>query len=199
MTERQVERAHLAWVAEVTGGRSAAHGTLGTYLKRWLAQRAADMKPQTHERHAVNVGILTRHASALRLASLDALTVTEILASATRVDGQPLSTASRRSLRATLSVALGDAVRWRLISTSPVGAARLPRTIPTERAVPTTEQVHALISAEMTAHREHVAALAAERQRLLIELHDAHGWSDARIARALNVHRTAVQKARQGR
>lgn len=55
------------------------------------------------------------------------------------------------------------------------------------------------IGAELVAHRERLSALAAERRRLVIELHDGHGWSDATIARALGVTRGAVEKLRASR
>lgn len=55
------------------------------------------------------------------------------------------------------------------------------------------------IGAELIAHRERLSALAAERRRLLVELHDGLGWSDGTIAEAIGVSRAAVQKARGGR
>lgn len=149
LSPKQLERAHGAWVAEIGTGRAGDRSlTLGAYLRRWLAQRAADMEPPTHARHGYNVAILRRHADAMRLADLDPLAVTEILADATRADGKPLAPASRRSLRGTLSLALGDAVTWRLLPLNPVSAARLPRSTPTERAVPSTEQVREMIRTE---------------------------------------------------
>lgn len=55
------------------------------------------------------------------------------------------------------------------------------------------------ISSAMTGHTQSIAELAAERQRLLVELHDDLGWSDSAIAQVLGLSRAAVQKARAGR
>lgn len=44
-----------------------------------------------------------------------------------------------------------------------------------------------------------LARLAAERRALVVELHDTHAWTDARIASVLGVTRAAVQLIRSSR
>lgn len=199
MSKREIRDAHNEWVAEVSSGRAGDRSqTLAGYLARWLAQRAADMEPATHTRHAANVAIASRHAGALRLVELDPLTVTEILGSATRKNGKPLSAASRRSLRATLSVALGDAVTWRLIPANPVAAARLPRTIPTERPVPTADQVREMIATETDPQWRIAWQIlwgTGCRSGEMLALH----WSDVDIpGRSILVRRTMTNDGRLG-
>lgn len=47
--------------------------------------------------------------------------------------------------------------------------------------------------------QESVQSLAAERRALISELHDSHGWSDARMAEVLGISRAAVEAIRSGR
>lgn len=148
MTVRQVERAHADWVADVRNRRAGDRQlTVGQYLERWL-ERRPDMSPQTLARHTTSVRAISRQLGAVRLAELDGLLVAEMLTDMRRKDGRPVSAATVKAVRSTLSSALADAVAWGLVSTNVAQHARLPRAARTTRATPTTEQVHALCDGE---------------------------------------------------
>lgn len=145
-TRRQAEKLHTEWLAEV-GQRRPADRTLTVagYLTTWLAVRAADMSDATHARHTANTKVLERHVGALKLNELEPLTLQHAFA---ELAGR-YAPRTVRSIRATASLAFGDAVRWERLPANPMTAVRLPRApVDEDRATPTTEQVHALCAGE---------------------------------------------------
>lgn len=55
------------------------------------------------------------------------------------------------------------------------------------------------VTNQLRTKQDEVTQLAAERRALVLRLHDEHGWTDARIAAAINVSRAAVQLIRAGK
>lgn len=145
MTQRQIERAHHAWVAEVVGGRAADRSaTVAGFLDRWLAVVGPTMTPSNLAKRTSNVRTIARYIGAKRLADLTTLDVLELLAAL----GETRQPATVRAIRGTLALACRDAVAWGVLPTNPVSAARSPRVAAVERPVPTTEQVRLLVATE---------------------------------------------------
>ena len=148
MSVRQVQLAHAEWVADVRNRRAGDRQlTVGQFLERWL-ERRPDMSGSSYNRHKTCIKTMAREIGSVKLAELDGLLVAEMLATVRRFDGKPLSGSSLKSLRSTLSSALGDAVNWGLITSNPAQHARLPRSARTTRVTPTTAEVHRLCDGE---------------------------------------------------
>lgn len=144
-TKKDAANLHAEWLGDLQQrspvGRQA---TLGPYLTRWLEARRADMTPTTWRTYATWCKTIDRELGAVRLAELDAMTITSVLGQlSTR-----LAPSSVKAVRAVLSASMRDAVAWGVIPASPVEAARMPRFPKKQRIVPTTEQVHALCAGE---------------------------------------------------
>lgn len=149
MTPRQVQRAHGEWVLEVRSGRAAdPRATVAAFTRRWLTVRQSDMTPATWARHRANCKVIDRHLGGVRMADLDTLTVIEAVQSMRRLDGTPYAADGRASIKGTLVQLCADAVAWRVIPANPTAGVRLPRADPSDRAVPTTQQVHAICDGE---------------------------------------------------
>lgn len=193
MTERQVGRAHAAWVAEVVGGRAADRSaTVAGFLDRWLAVAGPAMTPTTRGKHAWAVRRLNAEIGAMRLADLSTLDVLELLE---RLSAE-LAPATLRALRGTLGKACRAAVAWRLLPVNPVSAAEMRRVQQEERATPTTKQVQALVTGEQDpmwrcywAVLAHTGARPGEALTLR--------WADVDIdARVITVARTLTANER---
>ncbi len=146
MTQRQVERAHPAWVAEVVGGRAADRSaSVAGFLDRWIAVAGPAMTPTTLAHHRYGVRRIGGQIGAMRLADLTTLDVLEMLES---LAAEGLGTSTLRSIRGTLGKACKAAVAWGVLPVNPVAAATTRRVTHAERETPTTAQVQALVSGE---------------------------------------------------
>lgn len=149
MTPRQVQRAHGEWVLEVRSGRAAdPRATVAAFAKRWLTVRESDMKAATWARHRANCRTIERHIGSVRMADLDTLTIIESVQTMRRLDGMAYAPDAVASIKGTLVQLCADAVAWRVIPANPTAGVRLPRADPSDRSVPTTEQVHAICDGE---------------------------------------------------
>lgn len=146
MSQREVERAHAEWVAEVVGGRAGDRRmTVGAFLDRWLATMEPQMYPSTVHRRRHDVAVLKEHLGSIRLADFNTLDVIDLLEA---FNAQGLSPSTIKSRRTTLGMAMRDSVAWGLRPTNPVSAARSRRHVRPLREVPTTEQMRKLLQLE---------------------------------------------------
>jgi integrase len=130
-------------------GVGSARITLGDYLAGWLAAKAATIEPNTLAGYTRWAGHIERcHVATLpvdRIAPLDLERTYQHLLSVPAGRGKPLSPQSVRHCHALLQNVLGDAVRHKLIETNPAAAAKPPKGQAVKVAVPSPEQVGALL------------------------------------------------------
>lgn len=187
MAKRQVERAHAEWVAEVAGGRAADRSlTVEAFLRRWLLVAGAQMTPTTRSRHRTNVELLCAEMGTMRLADVTTLDVLEVLARL----GVGRAPSTVRIIRGTLGKACKAAVAWKLLPSNPVSAATLLQPPAEERAVPTPEQMRALVTGEADPMRRCLWALLCHTGARIGEVLVLR-WADIDIdARAITIAKT---------
>jgi integrase len=116
--------------------------TVGAFLTRWLAELPAHLAPNTR---AVHRRMAARHIiPALGDVPLAALGVRQV---ERWLAALPLKPTSAAVVRATLVVALNDAVRWELVSRNVASLARAPRRTHTERPAIDADGARRLLAA----------------------------------------------------
>lgn len=144
-TKREAEKVCATLVAEASRGRfgTQSSGTVAALLDAWMAQIEPDASPSTIAtyRGYVRRWILPRlgdkKVDRLRPEDLDRL-YTDLR--------KQLSPASVLKVHTILRAALGQAVRWRMLSENPAALAKPPRPAKPPIRPPTPEQVAQLIA-----------------------------------------------------
>ena len=132
-TRRGAEDAMAEALAEINRGEFVrpTTGTLAEYLDGWLDSRRGDLRPTTiYGYEKVVAKRIVPTIGHVKLSELDAATLeawyTRLLAGGGST-GQPLSAKTVANTAGVLSMALGDAVRLKLLRHNPTADARLPR------------------------------------------------------------------------
>lgn len=130
---RDAERALADALSEMGRGEFVRpkKGTLAEYLTNWLDARTADLRPSTlYGYRKVIVARVIPELGQVRLSELDTATLEawygRLLKSGGN-NGRGLSAKTVANTAGVLSVALGDAVRLKLLRYNPASEARLPR------------------------------------------------------------------------
>jgi len=152
-TRKAAEEAMADALAEINRGgfvRPVA-GTLAEYLSGWLEGRRTDLRPSTFYgyRKVVTARIVPTIGH-VKLSELDAATIEAWygrLLAAGSARGGPLSAKTVANTAGILSIALGDAVRLKLLRHNPTVDARLPRRERREMAAWTETEAAAFLSA----------------------------------------------------
>jgi integrase len=130
-------------------GVGSARITFGEYLTDWVETKRRTVEPNTLAGYVRHIGhILRHHIATLPLDRVDEHALERFYAQLSEQPagrGKPLSPTSVRHVHAVAKNALGDAVRHRLIDTNPAEWARPPRGQTVKVAVPTPEQIGALL------------------------------------------------------
>jgi integrase len=151
--ERDAERAMADALADM--GRGAylrpMKGTLAEYLTSWLDARSVDLRPTTlYGYRKVVVARIIPGIGQATLAELDAATLEAWYGRLVRSggkDGGGLSAKTVANTAGVLSVALGDAVRLKLLRHNPAADARLPRREQREMSAWTADEASAFLLA----------------------------------------------------
>jgi integrase len=152
-TLKEARAAEAALVNEFAEGTyiQPTKGTVGEWLEQWLDMRAPDLRPTTHHGYAKVVRRRIIPAlGALRLAEITTAEIERWYASlvvAGGVDGRGLSPKTVANTAGVLSIALGDAVRLRLLRHNPASEARLPRRERVEMSAWTEAEAGAFLAA----------------------------------------------------
>ncbi|MBI4499327.1 MAG: site-specific integrase [Chloroflexi bacterium] len=119
--------------------------TLGAFLHAWLDQAATRLRPGSYATYETLARLHVLHYLAnVKLSRLQPLHVVRLQADLAR-SGR--GTRRRQMVRSFLHTALGDAVRWGLLTTNPVAQVDAPRHEPKEPALWTPEQTAAFVGA----------------------------------------------------
>jgi integrase len=123
--------------------------SLGDYLTEWLATKQREVEANTYAGYARHLGHLGRcHVTTMsldRIAPKDLEAAYRYLQEAPAGRSKPLSPMSIRHIHAVVQNALSDAVRHRLLADNPAEHAKPPRGQSPDVAVPSIEQVEALL------------------------------------------------------
>lgn len=112
----------LAWVAaqQAAGTRSAAAGTVGEWLTRWLEGHKLRVAPKTHSTDTWTVDTYLRPAfGADKLRTLESADIER------KIAALPCSTNEKHKAARTLRNALNAAVRAKVLAVSPMGAKKV--------------------------------------------------------------------------
>lgn len=133
--QAQVESARL--ISDLTKGvYQEPHKTkLSEYLDRWLTHMRSQVSPRSHERYdeicRKNIIPLLGGVALTRLQSITISTAwTKALETGHRGTGGPLSPRTVGHMHMVLKNALGQAVRWRLLTFNPAADVKPPRVEP---------------------------------------------------------------------
>lgn len=145
-TKREAEALCASLVAEASRGRfgERSSGTLGELLDQWMAHLEADASPSTlaayrvYLRRWIQPRVGEKKLDRLRPSDLDRL-YTELR--------PQLGAASVLKVHTILRAALGQAVRWQMITENPAALATPPRANRPPIKPPTPEQVAVLLAA----------------------------------------------------
>jgi integrase len=145
-TEREADAALAQFLAEVTGGAltAAAATTLAELLEQWLEHIKPDRSPSTVRGYRFKIERINAKLGQIRL---DELTPRHLdRAYRTWLD-EGLDPSSVHHLHRVLSAALHQAVRWRLLASSPTGRASPPARPARPPSVPNPQTVQQLVTA----------------------------------------------------
>jgi integrase len=184
-TKRGAQAALARLVTEVSDGVHAPvrEGTVGELLERWFDHGEADWSPTVVRsyRSIIDRVLLPRFGMTplrrLRAADIDAFYAE--LRKRGGANRARLSAASVRRIHSVLRRALGQAVKWGLLTANPAGNASPPREPRREASVPTARDVGRLIEAAQAVNPDlscflRVAAVTGARRGELCGLK----WSD---------------------
>jgi integrase len=132
-TKRQAQIECARLISEMSGGTylEPSKTTLAAFLARWLDHVKSQVTPKSHERYSgiVNQNLIPTigsvHLSKIRPAQISAA-YTAALASGRRDGSGGLSPRTVGHMHRVLKQALGQAVRWELLSRNPVDAVDPP-------------------------------------------------------------------------
>ncbi len=197
---RRLAQSELAkFVAEADSVNPPAVGgpTLAIYLAQWMEHVRAHRQPDTARNYAVRCGRFTNEIGSVRLDKLRAQQLDELYL---RWLAAGMSPATIKSYHAVLSAALGQAVKWGLVSRSVAPLVTLPTVESRPMQVPDVETVRLLVKeAEdedpVLSAAIMLAALTGCRRGELMGLR----WSDVdRNRMVLSVER-AIKREEAGR
>ena len=146
-TKREAENALTAALSTLAHGGDPFPDkmTVSEYLKRWGKHHEDQVRPSTWKRYAQLIKFhIEPTIGNVRLDQVRPAHVASIL-DEMRANG--LAPRTITQTRAVLGTALKRAVAWELIQNNPVQAIARPRTEPPNLAVPTTDELLALIEA----------------------------------------------------
>lgn len=132
-TEKAAAAAEREVLADVDRGRYVRprRGTLAEYLtETWLPARRVNLRPSTLHGYDKVIRRIVKHIGDVQLSALDAAMLEHLYAQLIESggeNGRPLSAKTVANVAGVLSVALGDAVRLRLLPHNVANDARLPR------------------------------------------------------------------------
>jgi integrase len=145
-------------------GRDGDGQSVSEYLERWLAHVRGRVRTVTFEGYA---GLVRHHAlprlGSIPIGVLTPLDVQELYDSllAEPVDGRRLAAGTVLNLHLVLTQAFGQAVRWRLLPSSPVAGAQPPRPRRSPRIVVDAALLERLLAAVADTWLELPAGIAA--------------------------------------
>jgi len=145
-TKRHAERELVRLIAEADTGRdTGTRATLGVLLDKWWEHKVGRLSPTTAREYKRLLDKRIRPDLGKR--RIDAFTAADLDAYYLRLQQRDeLSASSVRQVHAVLSGALGQAVKWRWLSSNPARDATLPAARKGEIAPPSPEKVRVLLS-----------------------------------------------------
>jgi integrase len=197
---RRVAQTELAkFVAQAESNEAPMVGamTLGAYLEQWMEHVRAHRQPDTTRNYAVKCRRFTAELGKVRLDKLRAHELDKLYR---RWLAEGMSPTTVRTSHAVLSAALGQAVKWGLVSRSIAPLVTLPTVEQRRMAVPDADTVRLLIkeseeSDPVLSAAIMLAALTGCRRGELLGLR----WSDVdRDRMVLHVERS-VKREETGR
>ncbi|MCH8993430.1 MAG: site-specific integrase [Chloroflexi bacterium] len=148
-TKREAEAALAEIIATMGSGAyvKPVRQTVGLFLREWLDGRRTQIRPSTWHGYRKNIEAhVIPHIGGLALQQLTPQRLNTLYSSLPRRDGRgALSGRSIAHVHRLLHVALGDAVRWRLLPNNPADHADPPRPQPTEMSVWTPAELRAFL------------------------------------------------------
>lgn len=132
-TRKEAEVAEAALRTDMSRGLvvQPTKGTLADFLEnRWLPARRPDLRPSTILGYEKAIRRIVPVIGYCKLSALDAATLETFYAHLSErggLDGRPLSAKTVQNAAGVLSVALSDAVRWKLLRYNVASDAHVPR------------------------------------------------------------------------
>lgn len=164
-TKRAVEAKAKQLLEDQARGVNLRHKrqSVGTFLRRWIKTRPADIRPRTWESYIHIVeAFLIPHLGHLPIAQMNAGDIEDMLnqLQTERPDGKkPIAPSYAAKIRAVLSKALGRAQRENLVSQNAAGLVDAIKTPKRKKAALNDAQIRALL-----------AAAVGERDEVLLHL-----------------------------
>jgi integrase len=199
-TEKAAVRLHAQLLAKVDAGQVADSGrlTVNRYVaEHWLPHAETRVRPRTFRRYEelLNAHVLPAIGN-VKLAKLRPLHVQKVVDAMTAAGRAPATTIQAYRV---LHSALGQCVRWQMLSTNPAAAVRPPRKRRTHLTVPSVAETRAILAAagaeDWFGVTVHLAVHTGLRRGEVLAL----AWSDVdlddgtvRVHRALETHGPAV-------
>jgi integrase len=143
-TEQQARVALARFVTEADDGAASVSKamTVAAYLDRWMEHVRAHRQPDTIRNYQLRCGRFKAELGAVRLDRLTALHLDEMYR---RWSAEGLAPSTVRAYHGVMSSALGQAVKWGLLTRSVAPLATLP-TVPRRRmSLPSVETVRLLV------------------------------------------------------
>jgi integrase len=182
--------------------------TFGAFLNDWFENHASrHCAPKTIERYRQLATYLLPHIGHLPLAEITPLQIERLLNHLKDAGGRdrktgkarPLSAKTVRHIAGLLSVALGTAVRWKLIRTSPMAGVQIPRPEHHEKGALDADQLYCFLETAKARAKwlypilVFAASTGARRGEML-----ALRWSDIDMRRGLVRITKSLEQTRKG-
>ena len=203
-TKKDAERELTKLLREVDAGTSADPGrlTVGDYMERWLGHVRGRVRVRTFERYTEIVrGHIVPGLGGMRLAKLRPLHIqafyARLLVSGRIRQEGGLSPRTVLHIHRVLSEALGQAVRWQLLSANPAQAVQPPRPSRPELTIVDPELARRILESSRGTPLELPVALAigtGMRRGEILALR----WSEVDLDREMAHVRRTLQEARDG-
>ncbi len=178
-------------------GVASVQTSLGAFLGEWIEEKKVEAN--TRAGYVRWIGHVQRsHVAKIALRKLTARDLEQLyswLLEQPAGRGKPLSPASVRHVHAVLQNALGDAVRHRLIEANPAAVAKPPRGQSPKVAVPSPEQIGALLD-DLTRNNPDLINLVLVFIGCALRRSEALGlpWSDIDwTARRITIHQVVIE------
>ena len=139
--------------------------TFGEFLSDWLDTRQESIEPTTHNNYGHQLSYVHEHLGSRRLQDITPMELTafyaDLLEGGRKHHSGGLSPKSVRNVHGVIRKALGDAVRWNLITRNPAVHAELPKMRRREMTTWSPTEVAAFLDSERGQREHAIWVLAA--------------------------------------